>query len=134
MRLGMINLNSLTNKIASLGQWIVMEELKVVAVSETWLVPEVLSSFVDLPDFQIVRGDTDSDSRKHGVALYVSNEVKYLTMEVDLPNVAAVCLSEYNVYVVAVYRPPSYDVVQNNALVSFLADFCYGREIILLGD
>ena len=43
-------------------------------------------------------------------------------------------LTEFNVFLILVYRPPSNSVETNLNLINFLLDFCTGREVILLGD
>ena len=43
-------------------------------------------------------------------------------------------LSELDVYVLAIYRPPSSSLDQDENLRSFLSDVCDGKEVIILGD
>ena len=49
-------------------------------------------------------------------------------------NVAAVFLTDLDIYIVVLYSPPSNTALQDELLLSFISDFCIGREVILLGD
>ena len=108
--------------------------LSVVAVCETWLIPSVSSSFISIDGFRVARGDSSLFVRKHGCCLYVRDSLAFIQMGVDLPNVVAVLLLDLDVYILAVYRPPSSSLTQNENLVSFISNFCVGREVIILGD
>ena len=37
-------------------------------------------------------------------------------------------------YISVIYRPPSSSLDQYENLISFISDFCVGREVIILGD
>ena len=51
-----------------------------------------------------------------------------------LTNVLSFHLMSYDVHVLVVYRPPSYSDADNAMLLSFISDFCMGKEAIILGD
>ena len=51
-----------------------------------------------------------------------------------LPNTVAVGLLDWNLWVLAAYRPPSYGQAENTALIEAILDFCEGREVVILGD
>ena len=127
-------MNSLINKVLYVKHLAARHHLSVVAICETWLVPSVSSSFVAVDGFQVVRGDGSDSIRKHGCCLYVADSLSFVPVEVDLLNVAVVFLTDLCVYVVAVYRPPSYTAVQDESLLLFLSEFCIAREVLLLGD
>ena len=110
-----------------------IDKLSVVAVCETWLVPTV-SSFVAVDGFHVLRGDGSQSVRKHGCCLYVVKSLPLVQVDVCFINVAEVFLSDLDVYVLAVYRHPLYSLAQYENLLSFLDDFCIGREVIILGD
>ena len=44
--------------------------------------------------------------RKHDCCLYVADSLSFVQVDVDLSNAAGVFLSELDVYVLAVHRPP----------------------------
>ena len=55
-------MNSLVNKLDFVRGFIGEAGLDIVVVGETWLTPDVGSSYVSIPGFNIVRGDTNSGS------------------------------------------------------------------------
>ena len=134
MKFGCVNVNSLVNKVLYLRHLICEYDLGVLAVCETWLVPSVSSSFVSIDGFRIVRGDGSQSVRKHGCYLHVGDMLSFVQIEVDLLNVAAVLLLDLDVYDLAVYRPPLNSPLQDVSLISFISDFCVGREVVILGD
>jgi hypothetical protein len=109
-------------------------ELDVVVVGETWLVPDVASSFVAVEGFTLVRGDTNSLVRKHGVCIYIRDCLGFEEVAVAGPNVAAVHLVQYDLWILSVYRPPSYGGDDNGSLIDSILSFCEGREVIVVGD
>ena len=90
--------------------------------------------FVDILGFSFTRGDTLGEVRKHGAGLYVANGISAVALQLELGNVAGVHLLNYDLYVICVYRPPSYDTEQNLILLEFLGEFVTGKEVIILGD
>ena len=134
LRLGQANVNSLVNKMDYLNEFVRRENIDIIAVGETWLTSAVPSSFVTLTGYTIVRGDTDSAVRKHGVCLYVRREVRFVCIELDIANAAAVHLLDFDVWLIAAYRPPSYSEADNARLVQVITDFCEGREVVVVGD
>jgi hypothetical protein len=129
-----VNLNSLINKLDFLLLHCNDYKAHVVGIAETWLLPDTPSSYVSLPGYDVVRGDTDGVTRKHGVCIYVSKVVKYIEVDIVLPNAAAILLTDVNVWCLVIYRPPSYDFEENARLINFLIDFCDGREVVIFGD
>jgi len=129
-----VNVNSLMNKLDLLSTLVAESNVHVLAVSETWLLPCVPSSFVALPGFSVIRGDTGGGVRKHGACLYISDRLRSVQVESELPNVVAAHLYDVDVWLLAVYRPPSYGAPENTRLMSFLTEFCQEREVIVLGD
>jgi hypothetical protein len=108
--------------------------LDILAVTETWLVPVVASSFVGVPGYAVVRGDTESGIRKHGACLYVAERLKFLEVNVDCPNACAVHLLDFDIRVISIYRPPSSTALQDDILVDCIIACCQGMEAVLLGD
>ena len=81
-----------------------------------------------------MRGDVHGLVRKHGVCLYIKDMIKYIEIEVDIQNLAAAHSVEFDLWVLSVYRPPSYSDQQNALLSRFVCEFSEGREVIVLGD
>ena len=128
------NLNSLVNKVHLLFNYCVSNSVQVVGVCETWLSNTVQSSVVNIPGFNIFRNDSQSGLNKHGVGLYLSSSIKVGQVFKEHPNTLAIFLPEFNLYVIVVYRPPSNSSIENIALLSYLQSFCYGKNVVLMGD
>jgi len=126
--------NSIANKLNYVFNLIQDESLDVVAVTETWLTTQCSDSFVAVPGYSLYRGDVRGDVRKHGAGLYITDELKHVGVKVDIPNVAAAVLIDYDLHVLSIYRPPSYSQGENQALLEFLQQFMMGKEVIVLGD
>ena len=47
------------------------QTLHVFGVAETWLLPSITDSFVNISDYSIVRKDTSNQVAKHGVCIYI---------------------------------------------------------------
>jgi hypothetical protein len=122
------------NKVDLLSVLMKEHELDLLVVGETWLIPEVGSSFVMIHGYDVVRGDTDTGMRKHGVCIYVKKDINYVQDVFVCPNVVAVHLVALDVWVLGVYRPPSYGADSNEQLLRIVSDFCVGREVVILGD
>ena len=125
MRVGTINVNSLINKVNFVSNLLEMQKFLILGVSETWLVGEMSSSFVEIPGYRFYRRDVEGRVRKHGVGLYLKRELDAVLVEVNVPNVLVVHLIEWDLYVVVIYRPPSYDEEANRVLRQFIANFCF---------
>ena len=109
-------------------------KISILGVSETWLLSSVPNSFVDIPSYVLLRCDVAGNVAKHGTCLYIKSSIKYIEIDVQVPNTVAVYLPDFDLYVASIYRPPSNSTVDDNALVDFLLDFCLGREVLLMGD
>ena len=132
--LGVVNLNSLMNKVMYVNDLIRGSGLVVLAVCETWLTSGISSSYVDIPGFKFFRTDVVGTVMKHGVGLYVAESLGVVPIEVEVPNVLSVFVGEWDIHIVVVYRPPSYSQSENEVLLSFLANYTIENNIILLGD
>ena len=82
----------------------------------------------------VVRRDTHGTIRKHCVCLYARASFQYEEMNLALPNIVAVHLLDWSLWILAVYRPPSYGRSENTALIEAILGFCEGREVVILGD
>ena len=95
-------------------------DVSIISISETWLINSMPSSYVHLEGFKFFRGDVHGTIRKHGSGIFVSNKLISLPIEVNLPNVTVVFLSEIETYFISCYRPPSYSEVEDEALKSLI--------------
>ena len=57
--------------------------LAVVAVSESWLIESIPSSFVTVEGYNIIRGDVYEMIRKHDAWLCIKNNFKCVEIEVN---------------------------------------------------
>ena len=134
IRFGLVNVNSLLNKVDYVSVFARNYNLSVIAVGETHLVESISSSFVAIDGYSVVRGDVRGLIRKHGVCLYVSNNLQFEKVEIGCPNLAAVHLVHYDLWVLTFYRPPSNSDEENAILIGIMLEFCQGREVVILGD
>ena len=128
-----INLNCLTNKIVHVSNLLSNYHIHILTISETWLNSQINDSTVNISGFQIVRSDNPGSARKHGVAIYICNSIKFHVVDCLL-NVLTVYLIDFDVYLVSVYRPPSYSDTENSNLINYLLNFCCDKEVVVLGD
>ena len=89
------------------------------------------SSSLAVNGFHVLR---QQSVRKHEGYLYVANSLSFVQVDIDILNVAGVVSSDLDVYILAVYRFPSYSPAQDENLLSFLGDFYIGKEVVILGD
>ena len=121
-------------KLDALSDFVAEESVKVLGIGETWLLNSDSSSFVTLNGYTFVRSDVGGNVRKHGAGLYVADYLKYEEVVVDQPNVIIVRLTDLELVLIVVYRPPSYKEVDNNNLANILINYCIGSEVLILGD
>ena len=129
-----MNVNSVGNKLHFINNLIGEENLHLMSITETWLTENCCSSFFNLPGFSFYRGDVFGVVRKHGAGIYVKDSIKHAQVEVQMQNLVIIYLVELELYVVSVYRPPSYSPAENHSLIEFLMDFSVGKELLVLGD
>ena len=106
--MGTANVNSIMNKLGYINDLLFSNNLSVLVICETWLTAACPSSYVSLPGFVFFRGDVLGSVKKHGVGIYVRESLTVVPVEVDLPNLVIVFVVQWSLYVVALYRPPSY--------------------------
>ena len=64
--------------------------------SKSWLLPLTPSSLVELPNFVLLRKDTEDISHKHGVCVYLKFTLGYYEVNTKVPNTLAVYLPDFN--------------------------------------
>lgn len=109
-------------------------DISVLGVGESWLLPSIPSSVVAIPNYSIVRRDVEGSIPKHGVCIYVRSSINFVEISTDIKNLLVIHLFDLDIYVVYVYRPPSYSFLDNHYLLDFIYNFCSNKEIILMGD
>lgn len=108
--------------------------LDIVCVTESHLLKHVTDSFVQIPNYTLIRNDVAGTVHKHGVCAYVRNSITLGAVCAAIPNILTFHLVSHNVYVVVVYRPPSNSDMENEAACQFLKDFCAEKEVVVMGD
>ena len=103
-------------------------------ITETHLMGSVKNSFIDIEHYNVIRHDTLGGTPKHGVCMYMHESLKFDCVESPCPNCLSVRLSDFNIYVITVYRPPSYSSIENQTLLKYLVGNCLDKEVLLLGD
>ena len=68
-KIGLCNLNKLSNKISLISTFLFEQTLHTFGVAETWLLPYITDFFVDIFYYSIIRKDTSSQVAKHGVGI-----------------------------------------------------------------
>ena len=91
-------------------------------------------SFVQIPNYTLIRNDVSGTVPKHGVCIYARNSLMVGEISSPLPNMLSIYLVSFNVYILLVYRPPSNSVQDNELAVSLISEFSAGKEVIVLGD
>lgn len=119
-----INVNSLINKVNFIYSFLVDYKVSVLGISETCLTPSVLDACLTLPHYAIVCKDVGVVA-KHGVCIYVKTTLRYVEVVVDVPNTLVIFLSDYSLYFINVYCPPSNSTDDNDNLINFYLSFAW---------
>ena len=134
LRFGHANLNSLLNKMNHVINFLYCNEITVLGISESWLTSDTTDASLSIPTYTLLRADSPSGARKHGVALYIHNSLVFTQVISDMPNMIVIYLNDYDLYVVTIYRPPSYSSMGNIALINLLQRLCLDKEVVIQGD
>ena len=103
-------------------------------VSDSWLTSDIPDSYIMLQNYENARADSPVSVRKHGVVVYVNNKVKFNLNPCSLPNAVVVYLFDFEIYVVIMYKSPSFSSDLNESQLNYLIGFCNYREVVLQGD
>ena len=76
-------MNKLSYKISLVSTFLFEQTLHIFEVAETWLLPSITVSFVDIFDCSIVRKDTNCQVVKHRVCTYIRRDIDFEFMMVD---------------------------------------------------
>ena len=98
----LINLNSLVNKILFFTDLCIDLNLMVAGICETWLSPDVSSSVISVEGYTLLRNDSPSGQRKHGVCMYIHNNLKVGHVYADHSNTLGVYLPDFRLQVLTV--------------------------------
>lgn len=120
--------------MSAVTDFLMDHSIAVFGVTETRLLPSFQSSFIDVPGYVLLRHDTDGHINKHGVCVFIRQNLKHDQVSRPLPNTLLFRLTDFDVFILIVYRPPSSDICANENLISVIESVCSSHEVIILGD
>lgn len=115
-------------------------ECDVIAITETWLNKDVLSSEYITPNFDVYRANTAGRGR--GVLLAVKNcyRNKQLSLNSPLPDVDIVAIkmwinSDVNLTIINIYIPPAASIHTYEVIFDYLEnEFDITKNVVVMGD
>jgi hypothetical protein len=133
-----INAQSLRNKVDELE--LESEGFDIVAITETWLKPEITADDVKLPGYNMFRRDRAGDAHG-GVALYIrENIIGKERADLQIPDLEAIwaeiLVENRKILIGCMYRPPNAPAAYWNKVEASLeqAKSTGTNHIFLLGD
>ena len=127
-------MNSLLNKTSYIEELSSEIHLDLIGVCETWLTQAISTSSINITNYNVLRNDSPTGRRKHGVCIYYHNSLKVGHTFVEHPNTCGLYLSTFKLHILLIYRPPSNTPQMNTELIDYITSFCTGREVCLIGD
>ena len=148
LNISCVNVNSLRAHLHDVEIELSSNKTHVLALTETWLTPDIESSCVSIPNYNLIRNDRDLriDGRKRyiqggGIACYLDKSLIYTILECS-NNVSIndpeylfldVKASSHNILIIIIYRRP-----EGHLLSEFLDKFnsyvSIFKNIIITGD
>ena len=98
-----LNINRLLNKLDAVKEILCSYTSDVLAISETWLSPEIEDSEIQIEDYKVIRKDRQRSSKIMcgGVLIYIRQDIFFHTLnDYSVPGVDSLC---------CVYRPGDTD-------------------------
>ena len=127
-------MKGVSSKINSLRNFVHDNDLKVICITESHLTSAISSSFVSIPHYNLLRNDVQGKVHKHGVCAYIHEDILVDCVSFPMNNVLLFRLARQDVFILIVYRPPSYSNSENESLIHVLQENILGKEIIVVGD
>lgn len=137
-RIGHLNVNRLRFKIDQVRNLVHNLNLSVLAVTESWLSPDIPDNEVNILGFRIFRRDRPGRRPGGGVCIYVHHSFlvslapKYSHPSLEMLWIR-IRLKQQDVYVGCLYRPPDEKVKFWSVLDDSLEGL-EGEEVVLMGD
>ena len=128
------NARSLVNKFNDLISYTYTSELKILAITETWLSSHIYDNEILPSNFNIYR--KDRDTRGGGVMLAVDRSIpnKIIPSPDDIEVISVHLLMQNPVKICLVYNPPNSERDYQHKLISFLCDIIQSSDdVIILG-
>ena len=134
MNIGVVNVNSLRNKLFYMSNFIKDNKILALGICETWLTCHTPSSFIAIDGFNFFRKDVEGEVRKHGVGLYLEKNLDAVEDDVSVANLLSVYVKTWDIHIIICYRPPSNSEQENVQLQNFIEGFVLTRRVVLMGD
>ena len=83
---GYVNLNCLSNKVSHVQLLLKTNDIDILGIGESWLVQSINDSYVEIDHYRIIRKDDPSNLKKHGVAVYIREGIKFVEVSCNLKN------------------------------------------------
>ena len=135
-----INAQSLLSSINEIIILLSEENIDILCISESWLLPHTPDSFVSIPNYNIFRNDS---GRGGGVCMYVKDSLKVNVISLNLPSpsgIEDIYLSiQYekhpSIIVGCMYRHPKADAMSFDYINDVLQSLTISKKsIFVLGD
>lgn len=138
LRIAHINIRSLLPKILDLKEFVSLNKIHILTVSETWLNSNISDELVHIENYVFVR--SDREGRGGGVGIYVHNSIRFTLIDMQNNNIEQIWIlvqiCQSNVALGSVYNP------YEREYVNFLNEFensvanCLpcSENILCLGD
>ena len=131
-------------KVKMLEEKALLEEIKIIALVETHLRPEICDAEIRINGFTCFRQDRANDVKKGGVCIYVSDELARDTEIMSSGSVgnlewATIRMHRPNLVLSNIYRPPVCDMVSFGEYLKYInidisACGCPEPTIFIFGD
>ena len=134
LKCGLINARSVVNKLDSLKLRMMIEELDVIGITESWAHKDIDNSELHIDGYNMFR--KDRPSRGGGVILYVKEHIpcKLLDSKEDIESIWCEIGDIYSKCNIALYyRPPNASESYNKEMCKELLDYTRGKTVII-GD
>lgn len=130
-----VNARSIVNKTSCLEQLLLDQEPHIVAITETWLTPDIFNDEIAPPDYAVIR--KDRPTRGGGVALLISKSIPFVALPDVLGAEAVFCkiiCDGINIVTGCVYRSPSSGNDSIIAVQEFLQSYAHNSRLVVMGD
>ena len=134
-----VNVRSLIANFNAFLDYFSSVDYDFIAVSETWLTPNITNDAVYMDGYTLVRKDRDGAVRGGGVGIYIKNNFIFDVLDVNanIENIwVSVKLGKTKFSIGCIYRSPNYNYNEfiNNLEESLISLIPVSDEIICLGD